>query len=199
MGVAVDELRVEPDLVHQGGNRVLLGHPVGQGLGVDVEGLADDRRDGHPRIQGGVGVLEDDLDVPALGPHGLAGQVRDVVAVDDDRAGGRWLEAHQQSARGGFPAAALPHDRQGLALIEVEADIVDSLDGADLLLEDDPLRDRVVLDHVGGLDHADRLRRLHRPAPPVRTSTDSGGPGPPRATLVAPPLGTGWSPSGSAG
>ena len=66
--VPVDVLRVEPDqveqLLHLAPAAALRRH-----LGVDLERLADEVTDGHPRVQRGVRVLHDHLDLPAQSPQ----------------------------------------------------------------------------------------------------------------------------------
>jgi hypothetical protein len=62
VGIAVGVVRVEADHLQQ----LLDGGPpaaLGGGVAVDVERLPDDVPHGHARVQRGVGVLEDDLDL----------------------------------------------------------------------------------------------------------------------------------------
>ena len=62
--------------------------------------------------------------------------------------GGRLLQPHQQLGQRRLAAAGLADDAEGLAPVQVEADPVDRLDRADLLLEQDALGEREVLDQV---------------------------------------------------
>lgn len=130
MRIAVDVLGVEADDVQQ------FLDPLGplaarNGVRVDAEGLADDVSDRHTRIQRGVRILEDDLDVTAQLAHLRSPEVGGVTPLEGDRPGGRWLEGHQQPSQGGLSAAGLPDDTEGLAGVEIEAHTVDGLDMAD--------------------------------------------------------------------
>ncbi|RPK76440.1 hypothetical protein EES42_03360 [Streptomyces sp. ADI95-17] len=156
--IAVDVLRVEPDDVQQ-----LLdpAAPVALrgDLGVDLVRLPDDVADRHARVQRGVGVLEHHLDVAAHRLQGAPGQLGDVLALVPDRAGRRLFQVHQHLGHGRLPAAGLPHDAERLARREVEGDPVDRLDGTDLLLDQDSLGQRVVLDQIADLQDRFAARR----------------------------------------
>ena len=128
--IAVDVLGVQPDQVEQ------LLHPpppaaLGHDVGVDLERLADDVADGLPRVQRGVRILEDDLDVATQLAHRGTLLGVDVDSVEGQLAAGRLLQPHQHPAEGRLAAAGLAHDAQGLALVELEGDPVDRLDMAD--------------------------------------------------------------------
>ncbi len=157
--IAVDVLRVEADdvqeLLHLAAPVALRGH-----LGVDVERLPDDVAHRHTGVQRGVGVLEHHLDVPADRLQRAPGQLGDVLALVEDLAGGRLLQHHQQLGDRGLAASGLAHYAERLALEEVEGDAVDRLDRPDLLLEEDALGEREVLDQVAHLQ--DRLAPLDR-------------------------------------
>ena len=120
---------------------------------VDLERLADDRADGLARVQRRVRVLEDHLHLAPQRQQRAPVRVwRCRTPSIDDRAAGR-LEQPRDQARGrGLAAARLADEAERLALVDVERDAVDGLHGADLLLEDDPLADREVLDEVAHLD-----------------------------------------------
>ena len=63
-------------------------------------------------------------------------------------------EAEKHARQGGLAAARLADQTERLALAEVEADVVDRLDFADLAAEDQALQDRVVLaEALGREDH----------------------------------------------
>ncbi len=97
------------------------------------------------RVQRGIGVLEDDLQLAAPGPHLLAREAVDALAVDADLAGGRVDQLEDRLAGGRLAAAALADEPQGLALGDVEGDAVDRMDLPDGALQQ-PLLDREVLD-----------------------------------------------------
>src|SRR5439155_3323210 len=70
------------------------------------------------------------------------------AAPEDDPAARRVEQAHDAAGERRLAAARLADDAERLALVERERDAVDGLHGRDLLLEDDPARDREVLLHV---------------------------------------------------
>ncbi len=154
MRVPVDVLRVQThdvqELLDPAAPVALRGH-----LGVDLEGLPDDVADRHARVQRGVRVLEHHLDVAADGLQRAPGQLGDVLALVEDLAGGGPLQRHQELGDRGLATAGLTDDAEGLTGVQVEGDPVDGLDRADLLLEEDALRQREVLDEVPHLE--DRL------------------------------------------
>ena len=112
---------------------------------VDAQRLGDDLAHGHPRVQRGVGVLEDDLDLAADGTHLLAAVVRDVLAVEDDPTRGRLEQLHDRAAERRLAATRLPDDSERLAPKNREIDAVHRLHLADGVLEEAGL-DREVLD-----------------------------------------------------
>ena len=122
---------------------------------VHLQRLGDDVADRHARIERRIGILEDDLDLPADHPHLPPLQGGDVGAVEFDAARGRLDQPHDQAAGGGFAAARFADHGQRLALIDVEADIIDRLHGADLALQHDSLGDREMLHQP--FDFQDRL------------------------------------------
>ena len=79
-------------------------------------------------------------------------ELRDVPALERDRAGGRVEQPHDAARHRRLAAAGLADDAERLAAVEREADVVHGLDGRDLLLEDDPARDREVLRQVLDLE-----------------------------------------------
>ena len=141
--VAVERLGPQPDLERQ------CLDPLGQCAAardaVIDQRLADDVADLEARVQGGVGVLEDDLQLAAPGPHLLPRQAVDALAVDANLAGGRVDQLQDRLAGGRLAAAALADETQGLALGDVERDAVDRMDLPDRALQQ-PLLDREMLD-----------------------------------------------------
>ena len=159
--VAVDVLRVETheleELLHPRPPLVLR-HDVG----VDLQGLGDDLADGAPRVERGVGVLEDDLDVPSQATHVRPRLLEHVDAVELDGALGRLLEPHEESPERGLATPRLADDTERLAATQLEVDAVDRADVPDGTPQDAAL-DRVVLLQAGGLEDDVMIR--HR-APP---------------------------------
>ena len=155
---AVVVLRVEADDLEQ-----LLDAALDLGVGaelVHLERLGDDEADALARVQRRVRVLEDHHHLAPDRPHLRAREVRDVAPVEDDLAAGRVEQAHDAARHRRLAAAGLADDAERLALVDGEGDAVDGLDGADLLLEDDPARDREVLLQV--LDDEQLVARARR-------------------------------------
>ena len=142
MRVTVREVRVEADDLQQ------LLHTLGLGLALrevmDLDRLADDVADGHARVQGGVGVLEDHLHAAAHLPHLLSGERRQLGPVELHRSGRRLVELEDRPAGRRLAAAGLADEAERLALLDEEVDPVDRAHRTDLPLEDDPLRQREV-------------------------------------------------------
>jgi hypothetical protein len=131
VGKAAHILGAEPDAAEQLGHALLALAPAADA--VDVEGLAHEVEQRHARIEGGERILEDHLHLPAERPQLLPAQSSHVDggAVPDahvDLPGGR-LDGPHDAARGGrLAAAALPHEAECLALVDVEVDAVDRAD-----------------------------------------------------------------------
>ncbi|CUK21701.1 Uncharacterised protein [Achromobacter sp. 2789STDY5608615] len=120
--IAVDHLGHEAALVHQPAHPFLRLGAAGDA--VDQQRLHDGVADRHARVERGERILEDELDVPAQRLHGAAAQRADVLAVEFDRAAAALDQLQQRAAGGGLAAAGLAHQRQRLAWIQVEADLL---------------------------------------------------------------------------
>ena len=119
---------------------------------VNVDGLPDDLTHRHPGVQRGSGILENDLHFPAHGKHvhrlslghallyqntfplrrflpvkGVLPLVNGLPVIKD-LAGGGLMEAQDGPAKGGLAAARLPHQAQGLPLVDEEGHILHCLD-----------------------------------------------------------------------
>src|SRR6266511_66234 len=143
MGKPVVVLRVEADHLEQ-----LLDAPLDLGSRpqlVYLERLGDDEADALARIERSVGILEDHHHLAPDRPHARPRETRDVATVEDDLAVGRVEQPHDAAGKGGLAATRLAHDPERLSRLDGEAHAVDRFHGADLLLEDDPARDREVL------------------------------------------------------
>ena len=148
------------------------GRPCGADLGVDLERLADDVADRHPRVQRGVRVLHDHLDVaaqPACSSP-APGIWRCPRPCSSHRPAVGRSSAHQQPGQRGLAAAGLADDAERLAATQVEGDPVDRLDRADLLLEHDALGEREVLDQVATSRSSRRVTSVALRAGHRRTS-----------------------------
>ena len=85
MGVAVGVLGVQTDLCHQAENLFLPLLFIGIHF-VDIQRLSDDVGNGHPGVQGGVGVLEHHGGLSAVFQNVLLGF--DLLAVEENLTGG---------------------------------------------------------------------------------------------------------------
>ena len=102
----------------------------GRGLAVDGEGLGEDLADGHAGVEGGVGILEDDLHAAAEEAHlrGFGGGER--LAGEEDFARGGLDEVEEHAGYGAFAGAGFAYQAEGFAGVDGEADVVDDADGA---------------------------------------------------------------------
>ena len=132
---------------------------------VDRQRRADDLPNPLPRVERGIGVLEDDLQLAPHGAHAAAGERRDVLPVEDDAAVSQREEADEGAAEGRLAAAGFPDQAKCLALLNLEGDVVDSMDPRDLALEQDPPLDREVFDYVLRLEQWTRRGSHLRDAP----------------------------------
>ncbi|CUJ66849.1 Uncharacterised protein [Achromobacter ruhlandii] len=125
MRIAVDHLWREAALVHQPAHPLLRRRAAGHA--VDQQRFHDGIAHRHARVERGERILEDELDVAPQRLHGAAAQRADVLAVELDRAALALDQLQQRTAGGGLAAAGFAHQRQGLAGIQVEADLLDGV------------------------------------------------------------------------
>src|SRR5216684_2896126 len=109
-------------------------------LGADREPVYPQRlrHDGagpHARIERGKRVLENDLHLPPMGAKLRLVQMRDVVAVQPDAAGGRIDQPQDGASDGRLAASRLADETKRLALRDREADAVARKDMAGQALE----------------------------------------------------------------
>ena len=100
---------------------------------MDVNRLPDDISHGHTGIQAGVRILEHDLHLFPIGGHihrdlflSLS-LLENRLAIVDDLPLCGLIKPQKRPTCGGLPAAALPHQPKGLALVDVEGHIVHRL------------------------------------------------------------------------
>ena len=94
-----------------------------------VKSLGDDVFDGGALVQAGGGVLEDHLDLPDDLPVIFTGELAgDLLSLVIDGARGAGVDADDGATDGGLSGAGLAHEGEGLALINVEADVFDGLE-----------------------------------------------------------------------
>src|SRR5690606_303521 len=95
---------------------------------MDVDGFADDVAYGHPGVQGSIRILEDHLYLPPDRLHLLLVISRDVLAIKEDGSLGGLVELDDGAAGRGLAAAGFSDQAQGLALFDLEVDLVHCLD-----------------------------------------------------------------------
>ena len=142
VGITVDETRIQVDLHQQFLGEiqaVLLAHVAM----VYQQGFGDDVSHRQPGVQRRIGVLEDDLQFPAVLQHGVPTQGGDIHAIVEDRTGGRLVQLEYRPSRGRFSAPALAHQPEGLTPVDVEVESVDRLHQARFL--EKPAADREML------------------------------------------------------
>jgi len=98
-GAALGEGAVEAD---EGEDFAHAVGDVAARVAVDLQGFRHDLGDGHPRVEGGRGVLEDHLEVAAEREPLLRGEGGRVVAEDGDPAVGGAGEFEDFREKGGF-------------------------------------------------------------------------------------------------
>ncbi len=153
--VPVAVLGVEPDELEQLGDArlallVVLPQPV------HLQRLADDVVDRHLRVQRGVGVLEDDLQLAPHRPHLRDRQPGELAPLEPHRAGGRLVQLEDGPAGGRLAAAGLPHHAEGLPGVDVEAHAGHRLDVTDDAAQQPAALDREVHHQVTDLQQAVR-------------------------------------------
>src|SRR3982074_1617100 len=92
---------------------------------LDDHGLRDGGFDRHPRVQRAIRVLEDDLHFAAEVAEVARAELGYVGAVVEHLSGGGLDESENRAAGRGFAAAAFADEAEGLATVDVEADVVD--------------------------------------------------------------------------
>ena len=135
---------------------------------MDLHRLGDDVADRHARIERGVRILENHLQVAAHLAHVAAVELGQILALKDDLALGRLVELQNRAAGGRLAATRLADEPQCLTLLDIERDAVDRLNRANLPLEDDSPRQREMHDQIvdsGASRRAIALRRSQRRAP----------------------------------
>ena len=110
--------------LNAGGN-LPLGHRR-----VDLERLSNDATDAHAGIKRRPWVLEHSLQRTAQFALARAAESRHVLTFEEDLTGCGLLEAKHDLQRGRLAAAGLAHKAHSLAALDVEADVVHSLQDA---------------------------------------------------------------------
>src|SRR5262249_5135837 len=137
--------------------------------------LGQDRTDLHPRIERGVGVLEDDLQRPPVRAQPSLRQ-REVDTAVQDLPARRLLESHQQAPERRLPATALSDDAEDLAAPDDQGHAVDGMPSQPLAAQEPLSQPRLELEllpqltgleqrRIAGLAHPERARIRESPAP----------------------------------
>jgi hypothetical protein len=156
-------VRRQPDLLEQPAH-ARLGF-VAAGDAMHQQRLHDRVAHRHARVERGERVLEDELDVAAQRLHVLLGQLEDVAAVELDGAALALDQAQQRAAGGRLAAARFTDQRQRLARMQVEAQLLHRMhaarDAAEEAAAQVEARDQVLHAQDGRLVRAHRVLR-HR-------------------------------------
>ena len=142
----VEVLGVEPDELHH-----LLDPALALLAGrrlVDGEGVADDRPDPAARVERPVRVLEDHLHLAPVRAHPPRRQGADVVAVEDDPAGGEVVQPRDAAGERGLAAAGLADEPEGLPAAYRQAHPVNGMHHGLVPLEELSRLHREMLDDV---------------------------------------------------
>jgi hypothetical protein len=95
---------------------------------VDDQGLTDNSRNTHARIQGAGGILENDLHLPPKRLEAGAAGGDDICSFKAHLARSGRNQLEDGAAHGGLAAAGLPYQAQGFALSDIEAHAIDRPD-----------------------------------------------------------------------
>ena len=116
VGVAVHVVQVQAGHLHYLADPVV---PLGLGLVgvVDIDVLPDDVLDGHAGVEGGEGVLEDQLHLPAGLVELRPGQGGKILPVQEDLPGRGLDQAQDSLAHGALAAAGFADDADGLPVV----------------------------------------------------------------------------------
>jgi hypothetical protein len=79
---------------------------------MDRQTLLNNFKNSHSRIQGGKRVLKDHLHISSESPEPRTLQPRDILALELNDAGRRFVKSQQCPSDGRFPAAALPYETE---------------------------------------------------------------------------------------
>ena len=115
---------------------------------------------GHAGVQGTVGVLKHDLHILAHGPQLPLVLGHQIHAVELDIAPGGLQKPEDRAGQGGLAAAGLPHQAQGLPLVDMEAHVIHCLDIP--FGREGPALDGEPLAHVVRPEQDSALFRLRR-------------------------------------
>ena len=161
--IPIGEARVEADDVQQLPDA--RAPRAARADAVDGQRLGHDVADGHPRVERGIGVLEDDLHLAPKLSDLAARELRQLLTEEANGAARRLDQLQDAVAGRRLSRARLADEPERLALGNLEADAVDGLDLAHPPRDEDALLHREVLRQVGDDEQWPRcscrnLRRL---------------------------------------
>ena len=134
MRVAVVVLGVQPDpfhhALHLGLDTVLGLHPL------NAKWCPDDSADRVTWVEGRERILEDHLDLAAVGLHLARFEAGDIATVEADLSGSRLEQLADDTTGGRLAATGLPHKAESLTLRDIEAHAVDGFDRASAAAEE---------------------------------------------------------------
>ncbi len=104
-------------------------------VAVDQQRLGDEVTDPHARVHGAVRILEHRLNRRTVGAHLLLAQLLNVFVLPEDTPLAGRLDLEDRTGGGGFAAARLADETEGLTLFNVERDSVHRSDQQRLTLE----------------------------------------------------------------
>src|SRR5262249_29193538 len=140
--------RREPDQLEQ------VAHSASRLTATELRySLADDLADSVARVQGGVGVLKDDLNLPPQAAQLTARHAIDVATQVPHLSPRRLDQPDQEPRQRRLAAATLTDQAKGLALQHIEVDVLDCAEQRALLGQPADV-DRVQLGQTTDLDQA---------------------------------------------
>ena len=159
---AAELVRVAPHrILRQADHLDQLVHAPGAlralGQAVHAQGLGQHGADGHPRIQGGVRILEDHLHPAPHASQRGAEHAHDLLAVELDAPLGHADQPDHRPREGRLAAARFAHQAHRLATAHVKGHAVDGTHIGDVALEDHSFLDWEVDLQVANLEQR-RLR-----------------------------------------
>jgi hypothetical protein len=135
-----------------------LRHPFPQGFpfgqAVHDQGLTDDVAHGHPGVQGGIGILENDLHFPPQKFHRfLVGfnhvhLFAELLGAEPNFSRGGFNQAKDGAGAGGLSAAGFAHKPQGFAHPDEKVHLVHGLDPAHDAAENPAAHGEILLQPV---------------------------------------------------
>lgn len=94
---------------------------------MNPQSLGNDRLHGHPWIEAGKGILENDLHAAPVGPHFGVGQLHQVHAFEEDFACRRLDQPKNRTAGRRFAGAGFTDQADDVALLDGEGNILDRM------------------------------------------------------------------------